>query len=50
MNSETETLFNFANVNKGETNENEEWNHHSDESVRHVENKHVVIVDSQEIE
>jgi len=50
MNSETETLFNFAKVNKGETNENEEWNQHSEESVRHVENKHVVIVDSQEVE
>lgn len=50
MNSETETLFNFAKVDKGETNENEEWNQHSEESVRHVENKHVVIVDSQEVE
>lgn len=50
MNSETETLFNFTKVNKRKGNKNEEWNQHSEESVGHVENEHIAIVDSQEVE
>jgi len=43
-------LFNFTKINEGEGNENKEWNEHLEESVRHVENEHVAIIYSQEIE
>jgi len=43
-------LFNFSKINEGEGNENKEWHKHRDKSMWHVENKHVAIVDSHEIE
>ena len=43
-------MFNFTKINEGEGNENKEWNEHLEESVRHVENEHVAIIYSQEIE
>ena len=50
MNTESKTLLAFTKVNEGESNEHEEMPHLSEETYRHVKNKHVVIVDSQEVE
>jgi len=50
MNSKSYTLFNFTKINEGEGNENKEWYEHPNESIWHIENKHVAIIDSQEIE
>jgi hypothetical protein len=50
MNTESKTLLAFTKVNEGESNENEEMPQLSEKTNRHIKNKHVVIVDSQEIE
>tara|TARA_B110001450_G_C17571625_1_gene461032 strand:+ start:200 stop:427 length:228 start_codon:yes stop_codon:yes gene_type:complete len=50
MNTETETLLAFTKVNEGEGNEHKEVPELSEETNRHVKNKHVAIVDSQEVE